>query len=221
MPTTTFIIDFDSTFIKEETLDILGEISLEGHPERDERLHQIASITNSGMNGDTSFRTSLEQRVNILNANEAHLEELIGRLKKIVSDSFERNRAFIKDNADNILIVSSGFKEFITPVVIDYGIKAENVYANDFTFDNKGDIIGFNENNPLSNDQGKVKLAKTLSFNTENIAVIGDGYTDYEIREAGLATHFFAFTENVSRDKVVKVADHVVTSFDEILDILN
>lgn len=221
MSKTTFIIDFDSTFIKEETLDILGEISLEGHPERDDRLHQIASITNSGMNGDTSFRTSLAQRVSILNANESHLEELIGRLNKIVSDSFERNKQFLIDNSENILIVSSGFKEFITPVVVNYGIKAENVYANDFTFDDKGDIIGFNENNPLSNDQGKVKLAKTLNLNTENIAVIGDGYTDYEIREAGLATHFFAFTENVSRDKVVKVADHVVTSFDEILDILN
>lgn len=221
MANTTFIIDFDSTFIKEETLDILGEISLENHPEKADRLHQIASITNSGMNGDTSFRTSLEKRIGILEAKQSHLNELIERLKLIVSDSFVKNKDFIRENTDNILIVSSGFKEFITPVVVDYGIKPENVYANDFTFNSDGDIIGFNENNPLSNDQGKVKLAKTLQLTTKNIAVIGDGFTDYEIRQAGLATHFFAFTENVSREKVVKVADYVVTSFDEILEKLN
>lgn len=50
-----------------------------------------------------------------------------------------------------------------------------------------------------------------------DIYVIGDGFTDYEIRQAGLAKKFYAFTENVSREKVVKVADQVVTSFDEII----
>lgn len=221
MTDTYFIIDFDSTFIKKETLDILGEISLNNHPDKTWRLQQIADITNSGMNGDSSFRTSLEKRVALLQANKSHLAELIMRLKPIVSDSFVRNKEFLKANSDNILIVSSGFKEFITPVVVDYGIKAENVYANTFTFAPNGDIIGFDENNSLSNDQGKVKLAKQLNLKGKRIAVIGDGFTDYEIREAGLADYFFAFTENVSREKVVKVADVVAASFDEVLNKLN
>ncbi len=221
MTDTYFIIDFDSTFIQKETLDILGEISLNNHPEKASRLEQIANITNLGMNGDTSFRTSLVKRVALLLANKSHLEELITRLKPIVSDSFVRNKPFLQANAENILIVSSGFKEFITPVVIDYGIKPENVYANTFTFAPNGDIIGFDENNPLSNDQGKVKLAKQLNLKGKKIAVIGDGFTDYEIREAGYADYFFAFTENVSREKVVKVADVVAASFDEVLNKLN
>ena len=218
MTDTYFIIDFDSTFIQKETLDILGEISLDNHPEKVVRLQQIADITNSGMNGDSSFRTSLEKRIAILNANKAHLEELILRLKPIVSDSFVRNKAFLKANTENILIVSSGFKEFITPVVVDYGIKPENVYANTFTFASNGDIIGFDEENPLSNDQGKVKLAKKLNLKGKKIAVIGDGFTDYEIRQAGLADYFFAFTEKVFREKVIKVADVVAASFDEVLN---
>jgi D-3-phosphoglycerate dehydrogenase len=47
--------------------------------------------------------------------------------------------------------------------------------------------------------------------------VIGDGYTDFEIKESGLANKFYAFTENVSRPKVTSQADHIAPSFDEIL----
>jgi D-3-phosphoglycerate dehydrogenase len=46
---------------------------------------------------------------------------------------------------------------------------------------------------------------------------IGDGYTDYELRESGLANKFFAFIENVERQKVVEKADEVVASLDEFL----
>src|SRR5690606_35492293 len=47
--------------------------------------------------------------------------------------------------------------------------------------------------------------------------VIGDGYTDYELKESGLASRFYAFTENVKRDRVLAVADQVVDSLDEFL----
>ncbi len=211
-----FVIDFDSTFIKVETLDILGEISLENHPQRDERLKRIADVTNLGMNGELSFLESLKARIEILDAKEEHLTELVERLKKLVSTSFEKNTSFIKDNSENIFIVSSGFKEFITPVVADYGIAADHVYANTFEFDTDGNIVGFDGNNPLSQDQGKIKLMQSLQMEGD-ISVIGDGYTDYEIRKAGLAQKFFAFCENVKRDKVVKEADFVVYSFDEVL----
>ena len=211
-----FIIDFDSTFIKAETLDILGEISLSAHPEKDKRLKEIADITNSGMNGDSSFAVSLEKRIAILQANEIHLDELVSRLKRVVSTSIERNKAFFTDFSKQIFIVSSGFKEFIVPVVADYDIPAEQVFANEFTFDEDRNIIGFDTNNPLSKDQGKVKLMEELKMDGD-ISVIGDGYTDYEIKEAGYATNFYAFTENVSREKVVAKADHVLPSFDEFL----
>jgi len=220
MPKDIFIIDFDSTFIKAETLDILGEISLATHPDRDKKLQEIADITNSGMNGDSSFTVSLEKRINILQANKSQLDELVNRLKKVVTSSFERNKAFFEKFKDQVFIVSSGFKEFIIPVVADYGIPANQVYANDFEFDTDDNIIGFNKSNPLSEDQGKVKLMKSLKMEG-NISVIGDGYTDYEIKEAGEANAFYAFTENVHREKVVAKADHIVPNFDEFLFIKN
>jgi D-3-phosphoglycerate dehydrogenase len=51
--------------------------------------------------------------------------------------------------------------------------------------------------------------------------VIGDGYTDYEIKASGLANKFYAFTENVSRPSVTAQADHIAPSLDEILYVNN
>ena len=46
---------------------------------------------------------------------------------------------------------------------------------------------------------------------------IGDGHSDYQLKESGLIQKFFAFTENIAREKVIKNADHVTPSFDEFL----
>ena len=89
-----FIIDFDSTFTKVEALDILGEISLNGHPERDLRLQQIAEVTDRGMAGEMSLRESLEARINILDAHQHHMDELVDRLSQLISKSISRNRQF-------------------------------------------------------------------------------------------------------------------------------
>jgi D-3-phosphoglycerate dehydrogenase / 2-oxoglutarate reductase len=211
-----FIIDFDSTFTQVEALDVLGEISLSGNPDKVKILQEIVDLTNLGMEGKASFSENLTKRLNLLKAHTNHIEPLISKLKSKVSKSAVRNKAFFRDYADQILIVSSGFKEFIAPVVMEYGIKEENIYANKFKTDEKGNIIGFDSSIALSEDKGKIKLVKQLNLKGE-VFVIGDGYTDYEIREAGLATKFYAFTENVSRPSVVAKADHITPSFDEFL----
>ena len=214
------LIDFDSTFTKVEALDILGEIALENHPEKDERLKKIADITDLGMSGEYSFTESLKDRIALLDANKSQIEELISRLKTLVSESTIRNKSFFEKYSSDIYIVSSGFKEFIVPVVADFGIPADQVYANKFEFNENGDIINFDKSIPLSEDQGKVKLVKGLNFDGD-IHVIGDGYTDYEIRGAGLAKAFYAFIENKERPKVTAVADHIIKSFDEFIEINN
>ncbi|MCL6258817.1 phosphoglycerate dehydrogenase [Aquiflexum sp. TKW24L] len=211
-----FIIDFDSTFTQVEALDVLGEISLKNDPKRAEKIQAIKDITDLGMEGSLNFRESLERRLDILEASKPQISELITELKTKVSKSFQRNKEFFEENADNIIIISNGFKDFITPIVGEYGIKAENVFANEFIYNDAGKIIDFNRDNVLSKNGGKSITIKTLNLEGD-IYVIGDGYTDYEIKESGLANKFYAFTENVERPKVTSKADHIAPSLDEIL----
>jgi D-3-phosphoglycerate dehydrogenase len=211
-----FVIDFDSTFTQVEALDELVKISLAGHDNAGSVLEMIRQTTELAMAGELSFAESLRKRVGLLSANKKNLEDLVLVLKGKVSDSFLRNIEFFTTFSDQIRIVSSGFKEFIVPIVAEFGIVEENVYANTFLFDETGNIIGFDENNFLSQDKGKVKLLKELQLPGE-VYVLGDGYTDYEIKEAGLANKFFAFTENVERDLVISMADHKSATLEEFL----
>ncbi|MBY0379575.1 MAG: HAD-IB family phosphatase, partial [Burkholderiales bacterium] len=210
------IIDFDSTFVKVEALDELATISLANHPDADRIITTIKNITNLGMEGKISISESLNERIKLLQANIKHIDSLVAHLKQQITSSFQRNNEFIKNYAQNIYIISSGFKEYIIPIVSEYGIDDSHVYANTLIYDDVGNIIGMDKTNILCQELGKVKCVANLALSSE-VHVIGDGYTDYEITKHGVATKFYAFIENVKRDSVINVAECIIPNFDEFL----
>ena len=210
------LIDFDSTFVQVEALVELASISLKNRSNKKEILEKINTITNLGIEEKISFPESLKKRIELLNANKTHLDQLTIRLKRKISKSFIRNKEFFKKYSENIYIVSGGFKEIINPIIKQFKIPLENVYANTFEFDDSGNIIGFDEDNILARDHGKVALLKSINLEGD-IYVIGDGYTDLQIKRAGLANKFYAFTENIQRESILENADYVTPSFDEFL----
>ncbi len=210
-----FIIDYDSTFIKIESLDELSKIS---NGDDETINNKISEITNLGMEGKISFSDSLRKRIELIDCNKEDIVKTVKILEKKVSDSFKNNISFLKNNAENILIVSSGFHELIEPIVIQYGIKKENIFANKFLYDNDK-VIGYDKKNPLSKSQGKVNILKELKLKGE-VHVIGDGYTDYEIKKEGLANYFYLFIENIKRESVVKSADYLLKSLDQFIKII-
>ncbi|KAB8155881.1 phosphoglycerate dehydrogenase [Kordia sp. TARA_039_SRF] len=211
-----YIFDFDSTLTSVEALDVLAEITLANNPKKDAIIDEIQEITNLGIDGEISFTESLERRITLLNAHQSNLEELIAKLRLQVSSSIESNKEFFEKFSQDIYVVSCGFKEFIDPIVEAYNIPANRVYANTFVFDNEGYIVGFDSENVLSQHNGKIQCIKDMNLEGE-IQVIGDGYSDYVTREAGVADKFFAFTENVEREKAITKADHVTPNLDEFL----
>ena len=210
-----FIIDYDSTFIKVESLDELSKIS---NGDDETINNKISEITNLGMEGKISFSDSLRKRIELIECNKEDIVKTVEILEKKVSDSFKNNVSFLKNNAENILIISSGFHELIEPIVIKYGIKKENIFANKFLYDNNK-VIGYDKKNPLSKSQGKVNILKELKLKGE-VLVIGDGYTDYDIKKEGLANYFYLFIENIKRESVVKSADYLLKSLDQFIKII-
>lgn len=211
-----YVFDFDSTLTRVEALDVLAELTLEGDRRKAEILKEIQQITNLGIDGDISFTESLERRIKLLNAHKDDLPGLVEELQQKISKSITSNREFFEKFSDDIFVISCGFKEFIDPIVAEYNIPSDRVYANTFTFDKDGHIIGFDEENPLASHNGKIECLRRLDLEGE-VQVIGDGYSDYVMREAGIAHKFFAYTENVHRDKAADNADHVTPNLDEFL----
>ncbi|MGD1946275.1 MAG: phosphoglycerate dehydrogenase [Croceivirga sp.] len=214
--TRKYVIDFDSTLTQVEALDVLAEMTLRNKSNRDEILDEIQHITNLGIDGEISFTESLERRIKLLEAHKEDLRPLIEELRLKISTSIKENKAFFHSHADDIYVISCGFKEFIDPIVAEYDIPSERVHANTFSFDDQGNIVGFDETNVLSSHNGKIVCLKNLNLEGE-VQVIGDGYSDYVMREAGIADKFFAYTENVHREKAANNADYITPNLNEFL----
>ena len=213
---TYWIIDFDSTFVRVECMPELARISLASNPDKDKIVKEIEMITDMGMNGEISFKESLSRRVKLLHANKSHVDDLVMRLKDQISLSVSKQREFIKNNNQSIYVITGGFKEFVLPVVSEFGISKNKVLANEFIYDSNGNIIGFDESNPLADAYGKARVVEKLKLG-KNVIIIGDGMTDYEIKEKGYASKFIVFVENVNRPTAVAKADFVAHGFDEII----
>ncbi len=214
------IFDFDSTFVKVESLDLLAQKALEQNPERDQIAAEIKNITTLGMEGKLPFSESLSRRLALFSAHKAQVDEIEEKVKNSVTASFDRNRDFFAENRENIHIISGGFKDMILKTSRDFMIPDENVHANTFIFNDAGHIVGADPESYFSQNGGKAKTLRTLSL-PPIVAVVGDGWTDYEMKVAGGADYFLAFTENIRRNNVAQKADRTVGNMEELLDFIH
>lgn len=211
----TFVFDFDSTLVDFETLEVLADIALEGSPEADAVRARISRLTDRAMTGDIPFGEALTRRLAMLPLTRTHIERVAEQAESRLTVSVGRNRAFFRDRADRIVIVSGGFREIIAPVAHSLGVPADRIVANDLTFDDQGRVTGVADS-PLLDPFGKAAALKALNL-TGPVVMVGDGWTDAEVKQAGVAQRFYAFTEVVRRERVVDAADAEVRSVDELL----
>jgi D-3-phosphoglycerate dehydrogenase len=213
-----FIFDFDSTIVPFETLDELAKISVQNQPNGGAIIQEIHNLTQQAMDGSLSFHESLKLRLSLLKPTRAHLTALSTLFLQHITPSILRNKKFFQDFSEHIYIVSGGFIEIIHPIAKALGIPLSHCYANRFIYDYEGNIVGLDETNLLAHDQGKANQVKRLKLSNRTI-VIGDGFTDYEIKALNAADSFFCFTEIVTREKVTQYADAVIPNLDDLFEL--
>ncbi len=212
----TLLIDFDSTLVGFETLEALAEVALAGHPEAEGRRVDIARLTDEAMDGRLDFHEALIRRLELIEADRSHVQAVADRAIAGLAPSVARNLEALRRHAEQIWIVSAGFKDVIAPVAEVMGLDPSHILANDLIYDTEGRVSGADSDNPLAWEDGKLSAVQALGL-TGPVVMIGDGWGDWRVREAGLADRFWAFTEIVARPRVVERADGVAASLDEIL----
>lgn len=212
---TTYVIDFDSTIVNCETLDELARIALSNRPDSAKIMHDLEELTNLGMAGKLPFDESLKRRLQLFKASKSQINQLVELLLGSITPSVLSNKQWFIKNSKDIYIVSGGFTECIAPIAKIIGIPKDHILANNFVFDGQF-ITGVDNSKLTSQAGGKIKQVLALNL-TDRVVIIGDGYTDYEVKNAGAADEFWAFTEHVSRPNVVAVADKVLTSFYDVI----
>jgi D-3-phosphoglycerate dehydrogenase len=210
------VFDFDSTLVRIETLEALGDIALAGHPQADELREQVAILTDQAMNGDLPFGEALRRRLSLLPLTRDHVQTLASRILEEGTPSVRRNLRFFKENVGRIIILSGGFREVIAPIAERLGVPADRVFCNDLIYDAGGRVIGVDDANPLSHADGKPAVIRALDLKVP-VVMVGDGWNDAEVKQAGAADRFYAFTEIVRRERVVEAADAEARSIDELL----
>ncbi|CAN7234904.1 phosphoglycerate dehydrogenase [Brevundimonas sp. LjRoot202] len=218
MADATYVFDFDSTLVRIETLEALADLALAGSPDAEAVRAEIGRLTDQAMAGEIEFGEALRRRLALLPLTRDHVRTLAGRILDEGTPSVRKNLAFFRDNPGRIVIVSGGFREIIAPVAERLGVGPERVLCNDLVYDAEDRVTGVDEANPLSRAGGKAEALKALDL-AAPVVMVGDGWTDAEVRQAGAADRFYAFTEIVRRPPVVAAADAEVRSLDELLHI--
>jgi len=215
------IIDFDSTFIKIETLDALADIVFEDCSNKHIIINKIKKITSKAMRGDIPFDRALSERIKLLNAKKENINQTISLIKNNISNTVISNKKFFLENSKHIYIVSGGFKEIILPIVKTFGIKQENIFANNFKYDDSNHIKSIDKKNLLSKDKGKVYALKELKNklnSRKKYIIIGDGYTDYELKKYKEVDIFIQYIENINRKSLNEKADIIANDFNEVIN---
>jgi D-3-phosphoglycerate dehydrogenase len=212
----TYVFDFDSTLVRIETLEVLADIALAGVPDAAAIRAEVEALTDQAMAGDLPFGEALRRRLALLPLTRTHVAELASRILDEGTPSVRRNLRFFRENAGRIVILSGGFREIIAPLAAHLHVPAERVLCNDLIYDADGRVVGVDEANPLSQAGGKPTLIRSLNL-PGPVVMIGDGWTDAEVKLEGGADRFHAFTEIVRRDRVVAAADTEAPSMDEFL----
>lgn len=215
-PLPILIIDFDSTIVKVESLDLLAVASFAERSDGSSRAAEIAEITRLGMEGKLDFRESLTRRIGMLDCHRGHVQEVARKLVGLVSPSFAAHRDQLRECRDRIYVITGGFRDLALETITSLGLREDHLFANEFTYAEDGRVTGFDEANPLCQAGGKVVVVNAISADAPKL-MVGDGYTDYQVKEQGAAAKFYYFAEVVKRSPVMPLADKVVYGIDEVL----
>ena len=212
----TLIFDFDSTLVDFETLEALADIALADTPDAGAVRARIAALTDQAMAGEIGFGDALRQRLALLPLTRDHVRVLAGQASAHLTGSVRRNLRFFEEHRGEVVIISGGFREVIAPVAEELGVAPDRVLCNDLVYDAEGRVTGVDDANPLSHANGKPAAIHALNL-SGRVVMVGDGWNDAEVKLAGAADAFYAFTEVARRAPVVEAADAEAASLDEVL----
>jgi len=194
------VFDCDSTL---STIEGIEELTA-GHVE-------IAELTAAAMAGAVPLEEVYGRRLELAAPRVEDMERIGDRYAATALAGAAELVAALRALGKRVAIVSGGLLPPVRAFGVGLGVLPEEIHAVDLRFDAAGAYAGFDEASPLARAGGKREVLGS-GFPDGDVALVGDGATDLEARDA--CARFIAFTAVARRPDVVEGADVEVSAPD-------
>jgi phosphoserine phosphatase len=200
--------DVDSTLVTIEGIDVLAN----GNP-------KIAALTAAAMNGEIPLDQVYAKRLDIIRPSRSAVEELAAKYTGSVVNGVQETIGELRSAGAVVYLITAGIEQAILPLAKSLGVSERNVRAVSLRFDTKGSYEDFDRRSFLTRSGGKELVVRDIRARSHGkAAFVGDGVSDLEARPA--VDLFIGFGGVVVRPRVKENADRFVTSFRDILQLL-
>lgn len=205
------VLDVDSTLCGIEGIDWLAE-------RRGASVGRaVAGLTDRAMRGEIPLGAVYGERLALVRPSVADVAALADAYVAALAPGAETALAELRRGGRRVVLVSGGLRDAILPVARHLRVPEQDVHAVPVRRDAAGQFLAHADGSPLAHATGKPEIVRALGL-PRRILAVGDGATDLAIRP--VVDAFAAFTGFVSRAPVVAAADVVVTSFDQIVELV-
>jgi phosphoserine phosphatase len=205
------VIDVDSTLCGLEGIDWLAERCGPSVGQA------VAAFTDQAMRGEIPLGKVYGARLGLVRPTVADVAALADAYVASLAPGAAEALHRLRRERRRVVLVSGGLRDAILPVARQLGFPDADVHAVEVRRGANGAYLGYDESSPLSQATGKPEVVRSLALPGRVLAV-GDGATDLAMRPAVDA--FAAFTGFVTRPPVVSLADVVITSFDQLVELV-
>ena len=207
----TVALDVDSTLCGVEGIDWLA------NRRGADVAAAVARETDMAMRGEVRLESVYANRLAAVRPSAEDVKALSEVYIATLAPGAEEALDDWRNAGVNVLLLSGGIRGAILPVARMLGLPEGSVNAVEIQFDSSGQYRDFDHSSALATAIGKRDVLARLQPGHPMLAV-GDGHTDIAMRD--VADAFAAFTGFAERPAVVRQADYVVKSFDELSTIV-
>lgn len=172
----------------------------------------MAQLTDAAMNGSVPLEAVYEHRLSLIRPTQADIHWLaelyIAEIVTGVAPTF----ATLLANNKQVHIISGGLLPAILPLARLLGIAETHVHAVDIYFNADGSYRDYDRTSPLARTGGKADICRQLRYAGQCLAMVGDGKTDMEAKQAGAFT--IGFGGVADRAIVRQLADVYIAEAD-------
>lgn len=190
------VFDLDSTLVTIEGIDELARFK--------NKSRQVKKLTRAAMAGKLSYQEVFQQRLRMIQPAHSDLRALGDLYLQNITTGAREVIAALRLLKIEVFIVTGSYEPAVIGLANHLDVLTENIYANQLLFNEHGDFLGYDQENPLCQDHGKGRILQQINGTPNELLLVGDGMTDY--LTGSDTAGFVGFGGIVERKQVQEVA---------------